>query len=80
MVVGVMVGNDVRVVIGVVIVARSQLLSMVGSRVLCFCVGIVEIGIPIQVLSISGERYIIGHQCSRSANFQGASFHQEATP
>lgn len=41
MTLGVMVENDVRVLIGVVTVANSQLLSMIGSGILGFCVGTV---------------------------------------
>lgn len=41
---GVTVVNDVGVVKWAVIVTKSQLLSKVGSQVLGFCVGIVEMG------------------------------------
>lgn len=43
-------------VIGTIIMARSQLVHIVRSRVLHFCIGIVEVKILIQVLSMQQEK------------------------
>lgn len=49
-------GSDVGEVIGTIIMARSQLVHIVRSRVLHFCIGIVEVKILIQVLGMQEEK------------------------
>lgn len=59
---GVTVRNDVGVVKRAVIVTKSQPLSKLGSRVLGFCMGIVEMSSKFRFYVSKVRERVLGHQ------------------
>lgn len=59
---GVTVGNDIRIVKLAVIITKSQPLSKVESRILGFCVKIVEMGSKFRFYISKVRERVLGHQ------------------